>query len=383
MANGLEGRNFSRLLQESRQLNARIRAGGHDNVFLPQLQRGLEQIEEHSSQLAAKVASTSELCPGVESKAALFLASKGYDVSNVGARLRKVADIIPGPTSQAAVTFDLDVDSFIQGELDNTVLNMLNRIDQMAIAEAEVIIAERRMNSWDDSKGRVCESLRIQQKGQDYITGKGSAPTGPKVSVYSKVVQALNEARLRGSSLCLPRRFEGALRELEGSDPRGETLIDCWRALQSILGSDEDDNVFEVKDFRSSYLADPKSAESKLWKAQLVGGSRKHLEEMYLRFVDRTLAQYPRDALLGGRPSAVERIRAFCDIKLKRLSPAELSSVEIMDGIALWMILFTLVRCGLLKDALSMAQSMEHVIQRSDPLFFSFLRAFVTSPSNQ
>ena len=47
---------LGRLLQESRQLNARIRAGGHDSVFMPQLQRGLEQIEELSSQLAAKVA---------------------------------------------------------------------------------------------------------------------------------------------------------------------------------------------------------------------------------------------------------------------------------------------------------------------------------------
>lgn len=370
---------FTRLLQDSRHLNARIRAGSQDNFFLPQLQRGLEQIEELSSQLAAKLVKEGQ----GEARAALFLASKGYDATRTAAQLRKISDLAPSPVAMAApagAPLDADVETFLAGELDGLVVEMLSRAEGAAVEEVDGIIAERQRTAWQRTIGPIMERRRRKVVGEG---GGGERMTtasslyAPKMAAYARVVRAFNDARLRGASLCLPRAFEGALQSLEGHDPRGEMLLDCWRALQSILGSEEAENVFQASDLLSrSYRADAPE-EGRAWRAQLVRGSRRFLETGYLRFVERTLAQYPRDALLGGKPSTAERVRAFCDIKLKRLPPAELASVEVVNGSAVWMVLFVLVRCGLLREALSMAQSMEYALARSEPLFVSFLRAFV------
>jgi nuclear pore complex protein Nup93 len=334
----------------------------------------MEQIEELSSQLAAKVAVANQ---NVE-KAALFLASRGYDATVVGNELRKVSDIIPGPASPT-IALDIDADGFLQSELDSIVLGTLERVDRLAVERAESIIEERQENSWESIKRAVNEKRVLPCQG---VVGTA---VGPKVAAYAKVINIFNDARLKGSSINLSRAFEDELRALDGIDPRSEILLDCWRVLQSVLGTNgsESDNVFEIKDLSSSYLADPRSVEGKVWKNQLIKGSLAFLEDVYVRFVDRTLTQYPRDALLGGRPSAMERVRAFCEIKLKRMSPAELANVEIVNGSAIWLLLYTLVRCGLLKDALFMAQSLEHVMQRSDEQFFAFFKAFVTCDGHQ
>lgn len=371
---------FTRLLQDSRHLNARIRAGSQDNFFLPQLQRGLEQIEELSSQLAAKLAGREGQG---EARAALFLASKGYDATRTAAQLRKISDLASSPVAMAApvgAPLDADVETFLAGELDGLVVEMFGRAEGAAVKEIGDVVAERQRTAWQRSMGPILER---QVGGEERAAATGrrmeasTAPLcAPKMAAYARVVRAFNDARLRGTSLCLPRAFEGALQSLEGHDPRGEMLLDCWRALQSILGSEEADNVFQTSDLSRAYRAEAPE-EGRAWRAQLVRGSRKFLEAGYLRFVERTLAQYPRDALLGGKPSTAERVRAFCDIKLKRLPPAELASVEVVNGSAVWMVLFVLVRCGLLREALSMAQSMEYVLARSEPLFVSFLKAFV------
>lgn len=372
---------IGRLLQESRQLNARIRAGTQDTFFLPQLQRGLEQIEELSSYLATQVSAERVH----DSKAALFLASRGYDATLMASRLNKVADIVPGEgatTTTAATTtmaFEPDVDTFLANDMDNIMMEMLARVDSLVVREAERIVEARRAAAWDKTRSSVIEKTSGAPGALVEAIG-----TGPKAAAYTKVIRTFNDARLKGASFNLCKEFERELRTIESRDARGEMILDCWLALQRILGGGEDDkdNVFEVKDISKSYLAELKSPESKGWREQLVRGTRRFLEEGYMRFVDRTLAQYPRDALLGGRPSALERVRAFCEIKLKRLPPAELAIIEMANGSPIWLLLFSLIRCGLLNEALTVTQNMEHALQRSDPLFLSFLKAFVTNPSH-
>lgn len=360
------------LLQESRQLNARIRTGTQDNFFLPQLQRGLEQIEELSAQLTAKYAADR----ANDSKAALFLASRGFDATQMVSKLKKVAEIVPGE-SLAAVAFEPDVEAFLANEMDSIMMEMLTRVDLLVVKKAEKIIEARHTSAWEKQRAAIVETTSLAPGALAETVG-----TGPKVAAYTKVVRSFNEGRLKGAPMDLCKEFERELQAVEGRDARGEMVLDCWRALQRILGgADEGDgNVFSVRDLSKSYLADSKSSESKLWRDQLVRGARKFTEEGYMRLVDRTLAQYPRDALLGGRPSALERVRAFCDIKLKRMPPAELSHIEVANGSPVWLVLFTLVRCGLLEEALTVAQNMEHTLQRFDALFLSFLKAFVTSP---
>lgn len=386
---------FSRLVQESRQLNARIRSAGHSSSFIPSLQRGLAQVEELSSRLAAKVAAYSSQ----GNKATMFLASRSFDIAGLEEDIRRVngistanGHIVTGgtvPLSTSAI--DPDLEMFLQNEMDAAIMGTLDCMDNHAIKEAEAFLNKRYTELWGELCKELCESTTILSSVPFKIESR--ATVGPKVVAYAKVVRALNEARLKGSSLSFSKVVEKELRSMEGSDPKNEMLIDCWRVLQFIFEEtdaydEEDAHVFQApspinNDLRAAYLADPNTTNSLPWKKQLVQGGRKFLEDLYLRFIDRTLAQYPRDALLGGKPSKIERIRAFCDIKLKRLTLPEVADIEQSGSLALWMIIYHLVRCGLLEEALSFAFSHEITLQRTDPHFVSYLKAFVTSPTHQ
>jgi nuclear pore complex protein Nup93 len=70
------------------------------------------------------------------------------------------------------------------------------------------------------------------------------------------------------------------------------------------------------------------------------------LEAQYLKHVDRTIAQFPRDAVFTEKPSIVERIKAFVRIVMKRLPPDQFSFVEYISNVPIFAVLFYLVRSG-------------------------------------
>lgn len=386
---------FGRLLQESRQLNARIRAGGHDSVFMPQLQRGLEQIEALSTQLVVKAARYGTAAGGLvgastsQGRAALFLASRGFDVSLLEADLERVdravsllstADATNPP---AVISLEADLESFLQAELDAAIGSTLDRLGTKTRESTWERLEKQQDETWSRTRQVLSEqislpSLTTTKDPPSHLGRQASL----KAETYAKVIKSFNEARLRGKSFNLTRSMETELRATEGSDSKTEMLLDCWRIHNFILedSATDGDNVFEAgRSLHAAYMADLNSSASRPWKAQLVRGGRRFLEDLYVRYVERTLAQYPRDALLGGRPSRLERIKAFCDIKLKRMPPGELATVELINGVPIWMIIFHLLRCGMNEEALSYAQAHELVMQRSEPAFLSYLKSYVNS----
>lgn len=393
---------FGRLLQESRQLNARIRAGGHDSVFMPQLQRGLEQIEELSTQLAIKVArygAPIDTVPGgmvgagtsaSQGRAALFLASRGFDVSLLEADLERVDRAVSSIPSagtthpSAAISLEADLESFLQAELDATIGSTLDRLGVETRESTWERLVKQQDELWSRARQVLSEQISLPPPthARDPTIPHLGRQASVKAATYAKAIRSFNEARLRGKSFNLTRTMETELRATEGSDAKTEMLLDCWRIHNFILedNATDEDNVFEAgRSLHAAYMADPNSSASRPWKAQLVRGGRRFLEDLYVRYVERTLAQYPRDALLGGRPSRLERIKAFCDIKLKRMPPGELAAVELINGVPIWMIIFHLLRCGMNEEALSYAQAHELAIQRSEQSFLSYLKSYVNS----
>lgn len=199
-----------------------------------------------------------------------------------------------------------------------------------------------------------------------------------------RVVKQLNESRLGGNVISLCRMFSEATTMSE-TDNKTEQLADCWETLSVIFGESEDaDNVFMAgrQNVAASYLAPKDSVMSVEWHRRLLGGARKALERMYMHIIDRMIAQYPRDSMMGGRPSAIEKIRAYTGLVLKRMPPHESDRIEMLNGIAIWAVLFYLIRVGCWKEALLFAQQYEITIQRSEPCFVAYLKAFLEAEDN-
>lgn len=381
-----EKNDFSRVLQDAKQLPSRVRVGNGlqgNNIFLPPLQRSLAQIESISSNLLSQNTSkqqhklyTSEIV--ADSKAAILLASKGYDLGGALGGLKRLDRLIYPATLEKNGMSSL---SSLPPHLSNRNLPSLLcfELDQCVL---KIVDASR-------SKINHFSENFLQSKFVSLTEASARQPTRSKISTttlseerfsqsrkiaYANSLRENNENIIGKKSLLdLSNSFSMAARNSSDQGERNsQVLTDSWSAVCRIThinwsNSYEKNVLFDAQNSISCHKAKDEI---------IISGALRHLELTFVQHIDRTLAQYPRDALLGGIPSPRERIRAFCELRTRRLSAGELARVELVNGVAVWMLLFCLVRGGLVKEALLYATSIESILSRSDPLFIAYLKAF-------
>ena len=155
-----------------------------------------------------------------------------------------------------------------------------------------------------------------------------------KVLAYGERIIPLNNARLSGSEeelLNVVRDFSKVSRATE-YELRADQMTDCWKLTESICAHPE---------------------------RSIIHTAVKFLESLYLRHVEKILAQFPRDALLIGRPTIIERVKAFVGIKIKRMPPQDHNQLEMAGGVAYWAVLFYLLRTGHVAEALQYSRQIE------------------------
>lgn len=234
---------------------------------------------------------------------------------------------------------------------------------------------------WDRKKKDILEGSVGTGKASSSSTPSSLVVSGPRLGSYVNVVKQLNESRLRGSKFALARNFANELKMLD-KDIKSDQVVSCYECLASIVLEDEIDNVFTDRNLASLYRASANSQNRLNWNKALISGSRRYLESSFDKFIDNTIAFYPRDALLGGRPSNIDRIRAFLNIRMKRASPAELQKLDFVDGVPVWACIFYLFRCGFLREAYQFASQYEYRLVKTEPSFIAYLKAFIETEDN-
>lgn len=202
--------------------------------------------------------------------------------------------------------------------------------------------------------------------------------TGPKFTAYVNVVKKLNEARLRSAKLPLASTFAAELKGLD-REMRSEQVLACWEALSII---EREDERFDQANLSALYRSPSGSSNRAQWNKILVSGSRKYLETSYSKCIDSTISSFPRDALLGGKPSNVDRIKTFLHIRMKRGSPMDMQKIELVEGTPFWACIFYLFRCGYLREAFQFASQYEFHLLKNEPNFIAYLKAFIETEDN-
>lgn len=222
----------------------------------------------------------------------------------------------------------------------NTTSNLHNSkpLAKTSVAEA----AKKELSEWE----KVLEKATSQISS--CASQKGNIQA--KVMAYSERIVPLNNARVSPDADQLRkviRDFVNVPSQAE-YEVRMDQMADCWRITETLC-SGVKGNDFAVK----------------------------FLELMYLRHVEKVLAQFPRDALLGGRPTVVERIKAFVGIKLKRMSPADVANLALVGGVACWAVVFYLLRTGHVQEALQYCRQVESLSGKSGFELTAYLEAYL------
>ena len=207
---------------------------------------------------------------------------------------------------------------------------------------------------------------------------------------YAGKVQALNQARLRRA------RIRDGTRQQQPSypilqeflsledQPGGDTpkqIADAYKALMHIVK----EGAAQERQYADDYLDEmPNSARSIRIRKQIINGSRQSLEKTFFEQLESLVTRNPREANIGGVPTALSKVRAYVRIRAARkdLAPDNLE-LAMMGEDHCWALLFYLLRTGLVNEAASYVVEHAAHFRTIDRNIITFLTAYARNPERR
>lgn len=240
-------------------------------------------------------------------------------------------------------------------------------------------------------------TLRTSAFGESTSKGAAEAPTSApedrfqrdKQEKYAEKVQELNQAR--NQDLCYPILHKFSEVEEQAGIDNTAALTDSYNALISVIGEkpstvprSSHDAVPERR-FKEQYLNERSSSDERIaMRRQIIQGSRTCLERLFMSKIDAAIAKDPKVANIGGVPEPINRIRAFVRVLAYRreLGPEPDHLQQLSDGANtdyLWVLIYYLLRAGLIKEAGKYVASRQKAIRSIDRNFPRYMAQFAES----
>jgi nuclear pore complex protein Nup93 len=210
---------------------------------------------------------------------------------------------------------------------------------------------------------------------------------------FMEEVKKLNDARQRETPFSVLHAFSEV--EKAASTEHSDHFIHAYGALIAITGEKSELEAShpgssnpKPRTFVKDYLDDQSnSAASLRMRKRILDGSRTFLEKRFLEQVDETLRKNPTEALVGGVPSLLNKIRGYIRAKMafKELG----DQVEHFQRIGdtgeeyPWIIVFYLLRSGLLAEAADYVREKRNFFQNTDRNFQAAITHYATDPDRR
>ncbi|KAI9652044.1 MAG: hypothetical protein M1831_007236 [Alyxoria varia] len=213
--------------------------------------------------------------------------------------------------------------------------------------------------------------------------------TRGKQDRYAACVRELNIARLRELVCPIVERF--TLVEIEGGSDTPRNVIHAYQALKEIVREDSkvdrpsDPGAVKERQYMKDYLDETENSQRPLaLRKQILYGSRKFLEENFFKTVEDEVAKNPQDGNPGGRPAKIDQVRAYVRILVakKKLAAANYELQKVNDDYC-WVLIFYLLRAGLVKEAMQYVSENERAMKSMDSNFPLFIKSFSSDPERR
>jgi nuclear pore complex protein Nup93 len=214
-----------------------------------------------------------------------------------------------------------------------------------------------------------------------------------KQEKFMDEVKKLNDARLRENTFSVLHAFSEV--EKTAGTEHSDHFISAYGALISITGekseqeaSNPGSNQPRERGFAKDYLDDQSnSVASVRMRKRILDGSRKFLEGRFLEQVEEVLRKNPTEALVGGVPSMLNKIRGFVRAKVafKELGADTEQFQRIGDSGEEypWVIVFYLLRGGLVTEAADYIREKRNFFQNTDRNFQAAIAQYATDPDRR
>jgi nuclear pore complex protein Nup93 len=206
-----------------------------------------------------------------------------------------------------------------------------------------------------------------------------------KQDKYSSKVKELNIARIEGRLYPLLHNFVDV--EAQPSAEDTSKLVDAYKALADIVGespdfqTSSDPRAIKERHFAQDYLDDaPNSRNAFDLRKRIIDGSRRFLEKQFLGQLETAILKNAKEAALGGVPSVINKVRAYVRLRAarKELGP-DTSELQMINDDYPWVLIFYLLRAGLVNEAAEYVADNERAIKACDRNFPLFLASYARS----
>ena len=210
-----------------------------------------------------------------------------------------------------------------------------------------------------------------------------------KQNKYTERVKELNIARIQERAYPILNKFADVESEPSGEDTT--MLVNAFKALAEITGEDAsketwaEPGAIQPRQYASDYLDETPNAKGPSdIRSRIINGSRSYLEKAYFSQVETTVVKNPREANVGGVPTSLAKVKGYARVRAARreLGP-DLEILQKVNDDYCWVLLFYLLRCGLVQDALAYVEENHSVFRNLDRRFTSYFRAYATSPERR
>ncbi|KAF9323502.1 hypothetical protein BGZ91_003539 [Linnemannia elongata] len=394
---------LAQLAEQSKQLTSHI--GG---LQVPQIKRGIDQIESQSRKLAAKASKPTD---GTDNKGQFFLAKGGIDANVMNTTLNSIN--LKSTFEPFQPIHDTDTESFLRHQHEQIIINTIDESRRETVMDFDSNFETSLNYDWERTKKRIFEELGQHQGqggrseadlGQSTRSFRGDASLAQsqsgaytpgfaqstasldvifsKLKPYYRVVHDLCGARLQGSAFPLANSFVEASK-LAHKDQPNSKIQETWDLLTSVLGEQELRNgrfqsmALKERVYANAYLMSPyRSPAAALLRDRLIKGSKNFLEKQFMAHINASVKENPAEANLGGVPSLLNTIRAFVQLKYLRYGSWSQPNLEIVNGQAVWAQIYYLFRTGHVQDALQFARDNELNLNPADRSFVMYLNAY-------
>ena len=210
------------------------------------------------------------------------------------------------------------------------------------------------------------------------LRGQSARDLRDKERLFVEQVQALNQARVKQEPFPIIVKF-GEVESKAGGDSPAQ-LVDAYSALREIT---KESNATTERHYAQTYLAQTKMQPE--LSSQILDGSRTYLEKAFYKEVESQVEKNPREAQLGGRPTVINKLRAYIRVRAARrdLAPdgTELQQTG-ENGDYCWILIFMLIRCGFVKEAAEYVNN-DAAFQSTDRRFVSYMSTYANSPDRR
>ncbi|KAI9747405.1 MAG: hypothetical protein M1835_002124 [Candelina submexicana] len=206
-----------------------------------------------------------------------------------------------------------------------------------------------------------------------------------KEGKYAEKVQKLNEARIQERVYPVLQEF-ASVEAQAGEDTAGQ-YADAYKALiemvkenpQAVNASDKD--AVKERQFANWYLDQmPNSPKAIKIRKQIIEGSRRFLEKQFYQSLESLISRNPREANIGGVPTTISKVRAYVRLRASRKDLVqENTDLQMLGEDYCWVLIFYLLRSGLVKDAAEYVAGNANAFKSIDRNFVTYITNYAGS----